>query len=62
MPPKPAKQLPEHPEHLFGGDDQQAEGQVGRHLDRAAHPDMPTAVLLVQMAVDPLDRGAAVCK
>jgi hypothetical protein len=48
----------EHPEHLLGGDDQQAEGQVGGDLDRSAHPDVPTSVLIVQMAVDPLD-GAA---
>jgi hypothetical protein len=47
MPRRSPKELPEHSEHLLGGDDQQAEGQVGRHLDWSAHPDMPTAVLLV---------------
>ena len=48
---RPAKWLPEHSEHLLGGDDQQAEGQMGRHLDRAAHADMPSAVLLMQAAM-----------
>ena len=50
----------EHPEHLLGGDHQQAEGQVRGHLDRAAHPDVPSAVLVVQVAVDPLDGRALV--
>ena len=47
LPLRPAKDLPEHPEHLLGGDDEQAEGQMRRHLDRSAHADMPPAVLLV---------------
>ena len=40
--------LPDHPEHLLGGDNQQAEGQVRRHLDWTAHADMPSPVLFVQ--------------
>ena len=52
----PTQGLPEHSEHLLGGDDEQAEGQMGRHLHRAAHADMPPAVLFVEMAVDPLNR------
>ena len=52
--------LYEHSEHLFGGDHQQAEGQVCGHLDRATYTDMASSVLLVQMGVDPLDRGTLV--
>ena len=50
----------EHSEHLLGGDDQQAEGQVRRHLDRAAHAHVASSVLFVQMGVDPFDRSALV--
>ena len=35
-----------------------AEGQVGGDLDRAAYAHMPSAVLLVQMGVDPFDPAA----
>ena len=48
----------QHREQLLGGDDQQPEGQVRRHLHRPAHPDVPSAVVIVQVGVDPLS-GAA---
>ena len=48
----------EHLEHLLGGDHHQSEGEVGGDLGRAAHADMPSAVLLVQMGVDAFDPAA----
>ena len=50
----------EHLEHLLGGDDHQAEGQMGGHLDRTAYAHVPSAVFVVQMGVDPFDRRALV--
>ena len=43
---------------MLGGDDQQPEGQVRRHLHRAAYPDVPAAVVVVQVGVDALGAAA----
>jgi hypothetical protein len=40
------------PDHLFGGNRWQAEGQAGRHLDRVAHAHAASAVFVLQVAVD----------
>lgn len=40
------------PDHLFGGNRWQAEGQAGRHLDRAAHAHAASAVFVLQVVVD----------
>jgi hypothetical protein len=44
----------QQPEHLFGRNRQQAEGQVRGYLDRAAHAHVASAVFVVQVAVDAL--------
>ena len=43
----------EHPENLFRGDDQHAKHQMGIDLVMAANPDMASAVIVLQLAVDP---------
>ena len=40
-----ARKLPEHLEHLFSGDDQEAEGQVSGHFDWSPDMDMPLSTL-----------------
>ena len=43
--------LPEHPEHLFGSDHHQAEGQMSRDFDWAAHSHMASSMFIVQTGV-----------
>jgi len=39
----------DQPEQLFGGDDEQSEGQVRGDLDRPANAHVPSAVVVVQV-------------
>ena len=44
----------QQPEHLFGRNRQQAEGQVRGYLDRAAHSHVASALFVMQVPVDTL--------
>ena len=44
-------------EELRGGDGDQSEHQVRHHLCRTAHPHEPSAIVVLQIRVDPLGRA-----
>ena len=53
-----AERLIEQAQDLLCGDHQDAEHEVGVHLGRPAHAHMTSAVVVLQLAVGPLDLAA----